>query len=116
MRTVLLNLLALQSLVRRRGVPKPECIEAIEQLRGRIPHAILERFDRMTAQSRDAVALVHHGVCCECHMRIPVAAYASLVSPEEVVMCEHCGCYLVLAPDEMPTHFKLQTTRAVVAA
>jgi hypothetical protein len=116
MRTVMLDLLALQILVRRGGVPKLEELDAIEQVRGRIPESILKRFDRRMAQAGRAVALVHHGICDECHMRIPVGAYVNLVNPCEEVACEHCGCFLVLAPEDMPTHMKPRAVTRTVAA
>ena len=34
-------------------------------------------------------------------MRQPVGTVASLKQPSDLYVCEHCGCYLLLAPDDV---------------
>jgi hypothetical protein len=70
------------------------------ELRAAIPPPILAHFDRLIAQGRKGVALVRRGVCGECHLRVSAATAASLVRPDDIYLCENCGCYLMLAPDE----------------
>lgn len=33
-------------------------------------------------------------------MRVPIGMAASLVKADDLNLCENCGCYLTLAPDE----------------
>jgi hypothetical protein len=72
----------------------------IRELRETVPPSILGHFDRLVAQGRRGVALVSHGVCGECHLRVSSATAACLVRPDEIFLCENCGCYLLLAPEE----------------
>ena len=71
-----------------------------EQSPYHFPSPVLAHFDRLVAQGHRGVALVHHGVCGECHLRVSSATAASLVRPDEIFLCENCGCYLLLAPEE----------------
>jgi hypothetical protein len=70
------------------------------ELRAVVPPPILAHFDRLIAQGRKGVALVRRGVCGECHIRVSAATAASLVRPDDIFLCESCGCYLMLAPEE----------------
>jgi hypothetical protein len=73
-----------------------------ESLRTAVPEPILAHFLRLIGQGRKAVALVRHGVCSECHIRVPSSIVAALVKPKDVHLCEQCGCYLLLPADETP--------------
>ncbi|HUJ42736.1 MAG TPA: hypothetical protein VLW52_03910 [Opitutaceae bacterium] len=89
--------------------PKPvtkEQMARIEELREKIPPSILGHFDRLIAQGRRGVALVRRGVCGECHLRVSSGTVASLVQPKDVYLCDNCGRYLLLAPDEPVTPAK----------
>ena len=72
----------------------------IHKLRQDVPPPILAHFDRVIAQGRKGVALVRRGICGECHLRVSFATNASLVRPDDIFLCENCGCYLMKAPDE----------------
>jgi hypothetical protein len=56
----------------------------------------------MISIGRSGVALVRHGICGECHLRVPTGLLASLANPADVYLCESCGCYLMLPADELP--------------
>ena len=40
--------------------------------------------------------------------------FTELVNPREVVVCEHCGCYLLIDPDEMPTHTSRRAAQRLI--
>lgn len=75
------------------------CHEA-SALRDEIPAPLLAHYDRFKARAKKAVALVHHGVCGGCRMKIPSGPYAALIRDDDVAMCEYCGRYLILAPPD----------------
>lgn len=73
---------------------------AISQLRRKIPLPILEHYDRLTARGKKGVAIVRNQVCTGCHMRIPIGAIITLMHGDDIQMCETCGRYLYLPPEE----------------
>lgn len=94
------NLLALQKLARPGRPLTSEQQAARVALREKTPAPILAHFDRLLACGRTGAAMVRHGVCGGCHMKVPIGMAASLAKPNDLNLCENCGCYLVLAPDE----------------
>lgn len=102
MRTTIEHLLALQKLVLPSASSAPERQARIDELRKLVPPPVLTHFDRMVSHGRKGVALVRHGVCSECHIRVPVGTLASLVAPNDVYLCDICGCYLLLPLEEVP--------------
>lgn len=76
--------------------------EQFEHLRADIPAPILAHFLRLIEQGRKAVALVQHGVCSSCHLRIPSGIAAALARPNDLHLCENCGAYLLLPASEQP--------------
>jgi predicted nucleic acid-binding Zn-ribbon protein len=100
MREIIENLLALQKLINQALASSPEQTAKIAELRKPVPLPILDHFDRMISRGRNGVALVRHGMCGECHLRIPVGTLASLVAPQDVYLCETCACYLILPLEE----------------
>ena len=73
---------------------------AIAKLRQKIPTPILKHYDRLSDQGKKGVAIVSHQVCTGCHMRIPIGAIVTLMYATDIQVCEHCGRYLYLPPDE----------------
>ena len=114
MRIIVEHLLALQKLTITAMPPLPEQQAKIEELRKLVPPPILTHFDRLQAQRRKGATLVRHGVCGECHIRIPVGTLASLVAPNDVYLCDICGCYLLLPVDEIPANVQPPKPRPVV--
>jgi predicted nucleic acid-binding Zn-ribbon protein len=102
MRTIVENLLALQKIILQPTKPGVDQQTKIDELRGKVPAPVLAHFDRMASRGRNGVALVRHGMCGECHIRIPVGTLSSLVTPKDVYLCETCSCYLLLPLDELP--------------
>ena len=96
------NLSALQQLLLKSSRVTPEQEAKIRQLRKNVPLPVLGHFDRIIKQGRKGVALVHHGVCGECHVRVSAGTAASLVRPKDLYLCESCGRYLLLDPEEAP--------------
>jgi len=111
MKALVENLFSLQQLLLQKARVTPEQEAKIRQLRKKVPTPVLAHFDRIIAQGRRGVALVRHGVCCECHVRVSAGTTASLVRPKDLYLCESCGRYLLLAPEETP-----ETAEAPVAA
>lgn len=102
MQTIIDVLLTTQPLLTRKGAAQAEKQAAIEALRLEIPAPVLAHYLRLLACDRRGVALVHHGVCGECHIRVPQATAHSLAHPDDLHLCENCGCYLALAAEERP--------------
>lgn len=100
MKTMIQNLLALQSLLLPPVPSTPERQAKITELKKSVPPPVLTHFERMVSRGKNGVALVRHGVCSECHIRVPVGTLASLVTPHDVYLCDSCSCYLLLPPDE----------------
>ncbi|HVU35921.1 MAG TPA: C4-type zinc ribbon domain-containing protein [Opitutaceae bacterium] len=73
-----------------------------DELRATVPAPVLAHFLRLVGQGRRGVVAVRHGVCTQCHIRVPAGMVAALANPADVVLCEHCGAYLVLPDEEMP--------------
>lgn len=71
----------------------------IARLRSQVPPPIIDHFDRLIAHGKKGVALVRHGVCCECHLRICSGTVAALAHPSDIHVCDNCGRYLHLAPE-----------------
>lgn len=101
MKPITENLLVLQKIARQGNPAAPEQQATIKQLRAEVPEPILAHFDRALARGKSGVAYVRNGICCECHMRVPTSTVASLAKPQDIYLCETCGCYLVLSPDEL---------------
>jgi predicted nucleic acid-binding Zn-ribbon protein len=115
MKSIIENLLALQNLTRPGRPAATEQEAALRRLRQKVPAPILAHYDRLVACGRSGVALVRHGVCGGCHMKVPIGTAASLAKPHDLYLCENCGCYLALAPDESadetPAHITVRKTR-----
>lgn len=102
MRTIIENLLALQNLLLPPSPSTPEKETKIAALRKLVPPPVLTHFERLAVRGKHGVALVRHGVCSECHIRVPIGTLASLVAPKDVYLCDSCGCYLLLPLEEVP--------------
>ena len=103
MKKLLQNLLKLQEL--EFGDISDDNVEAaIAELRPKIPAPMLKHYDRLADHGKKPVAIVHHHVCTGCHMLIPIGAINTLMHAEDIQMCENCGRYLYLAPEDfVPT-------------
>lgn len=102
MKSIIESLWNAQGLLRKDGPALPEQREAaIAQLRGSLPAPVLAHYLRYVANGRNGIGLVRAGVCCECHIRVPLSTVASLRKPTDIHLCENCGCYLMLDPAEL---------------
>ncbi len=83
--------------------PKPRDQQTIlEKLQEKVPAPVLAHYLRMIGQGRKGVAVVNNGVCSACHLRVAAGTVHMLANPTDVYLCENCGAYLMLAPEEMP--------------
>jgi rRNA maturation protein Nop10 len=67
------------------------------ELRSQIPTYILDRYDRLRAREKKAIAVVLNSTCTACHMRQPIGKIAALMRGEEIQVCDSCGRYLLLS-------------------
>lgn len=116
MRALIENLLELQNLMLSPTPPSPGGQAEIARRRRIVPPPVLAHFDRLLARRQRAAAVVRHGVCGECHLRIPVGTLASLVAPHDLHLCDSCGCYLLLADEDRPTRSSRSPLPPSVAA
>jgi len=72
----------------------------VEELRKAVPPQIQGHFDRLLERGKRGVALVRHGVCSECHMRVAIGVLATLTHGDDIQLCGTCGRYLCLPEGE----------------
>ena len=101
MKNLMENLVALQNLQFQTGRRPPEAEQRIEALRKKVSEPLLTRFDRLLARGRKAVAVVHNGVCGECHLKLAVGIVGALAFGEEIQYCDNCGRSLY-PPEDKP--------------
>ncbi|MCI0746472.1 MAG: hypothetical protein L0Y58_13805 [Verrucomicrobia subdivision 3 bacterium] len=100
MNSIIENLLALQEIALRQVNPSVEEQTKMDVLRRKIPEGLLSQFDRWLAGGRKAVAVVNHGVCGECHLRLTVGTTGALAFGEAIQHCSNCGRFLYLPEDD----------------
>lgn len=89
-------LFELQQLEMGPQAESPAGRQSIKQLRQEIPDPILGHYDRLVARGKKGVALVRHGVCTGCQMKLASGVYATLARDEDITMCDSCARYLLL--------------------
>jgi predicted nucleic acid-binding Zn-ribbon protein len=94
--------LELQELEMGPRAEAPENRPTIEALRKAIPEPILAHYDRLTARGKKGVALVRHGVCSGCQMKLATGVHAALLRDDDIAMCDNCARYLLVAPELPP--------------
>ncbi len=99
---VIERLLELQTLEMGPEAEAPENRPIIDALRKEIPDPILGHYDRLRARGKKGVALVRHGVCSGCQMKLATGVHAALLRDEDIAMCDNCARYLLVAPDLPP--------------
>jgi predicted nucleic acid-binding Zn-ribbon protein len=87
-------LVALQELEFAGAASKLENAAEIARLRASISAQILAYYDRLMVRGKTGVALVRHGVCAGCHMRLSTGQNADLLRDEDILTCPSCGRYL----------------------
>jgi predicted nucleic acid-binding Zn-ribbon protein len=112
MRTLIVELFKVQKNLAQHPAGSPERATIVERLSRQVPAAILAHFLRFVEQGRPGVSLVRHGVCSECHIRVPFGMAATLAKSEDLHLCEHCGAYLLLPDEEMPVPTAAMTPTA----
>lgn len=100
MNLILKNLLKLQSLEFEKR-PGKDALPLITELRGKIPEPILGHYDRLLARGKKGIVLVENQTCTGCHMRLPTGVIHTLMSGQDVQLCDTCGRYLCL-PETNP--------------
>jgi predicted nucleic acid-binding Zn-ribbon protein len=100
MKNLMENLLVLQQLEMQTDPRSPEAEQRRTVLRQKVPESLLIKFDRWLARGRKAVAVVHNGVCSECHIKLAIGIVGALAFGDEAKQCGNCGRFLYLAEDE----------------
>jgi hypothetical protein len=95
---VIEQLLKLQEIEFGPLADSPENRHEVATLRGEIPAPLLAHYDRLKSRGRKGVAVVHHGVCGGCRMKIASGPYAALIRDDDAATCDYCSRYLILAP------------------
>lgn len=104
---VIERLYELQELELGGAKDSPEARQKIESIRKETPEPIMGHYDRLLARGKRAVAMVRHGVCTGCRIKLPSGSYAALLRDDDISMCENCGRYLMLSPEEQPEPVQL---------
>lgn len=73
---------------------KAEFQRAREQARKGVPTYVLGHHDRLIARNKRSVAVVRHGVCSACHMKLP-SGHRRRSRAKDLDVCDHCGVFLV---------------------
>jgi predicted nucleic acid-binding Zn-ribbon protein len=66
-----------------------------ETLSSKIPAGILDRYNRLRAHRRFALAGCDDGYCSGCQMSVPPYVAERVIYNNELARCEHCGRFLV---------------------
>jgi hypothetical protein len=111
MRKFMQRLLALQTLQFDLRPETEEKRAAMEKHREQIPSPLLAHYGRLVQRGKKGVAIVRHGVCSECHLRIPSGTLAALAYDNDVHLCDNCCRYLFL-PDDEPLGLGESSSRA----
>lgn len=75
-------------------------VQAIKELREKVPPMILGHYDRLMKRGKKGVAIVRGTNCPECHMTLPSGTCAQLRRAEDIVLCDTCARYLLYIPEE----------------
>jgi predicted nucleic acid-binding Zn-ribbon protein len=69
----------------------------IEELRQRLPTAILKHYDQRRARNKPTIAPVKRGICGGCHISMTRSSAANLHrSGGAINVCENCGVFIYL--------------------
>ena len=102
MKTLILELLSAQTTLLQQRPESPLRRATLLHLAKTVPAPVLAHYLRLVEQGRVGVAMVRHGVCSGCHLRLPFGLSAAVLNTENLHLCENCGSYLVLAPGDTP--------------
>ncbi len=76
-----------------------EMHQRVEELRAKLPEAVLRRFDALL-RNGPAVATEVDGVCTACRLNVPVGDLNRMRRDAIPCVCPNCGRYLLLAGNE----------------
>jgi hypothetical protein len=98
--TIIDKLIELQNL-RAASAPLSPTAQSLElAFRAEVPKPVLDHFDRLFASGKTGVAFVRNGVCGGCHLKLCSGTAAGLARHDDIYICDNCGRYLYLAPEE----------------
>lgn len=102
MRTLVETLLEAQPALLQKQNPAARQA-ALKRLQEKVPAPVLAHYLRMVDQGRKGAVIVRNGVCTGCHLRVASGIVCALAKHEDLHLCDNCGAYLLLAPEERPT-------------
>jgi len=101
----LLELVRLDMQLRKTGkdtAERRQVEDAINSVRAKLPEPIIGHFDRQKSRGKLGIAPVRGGVCGACHLKMPLGHAAGLRhKQDDLALCDNCGTYIYLPPDEM---------------
>jgi hypothetical protein len=112
MKNIIETLFTAQNALKRCPLPSPERQAILQNLRSQVPAPLLAHFLRLVERGRPGVTVVRHGVCGGCHLRVASGIAAALADPTDVHLCDSCGAYLLLAPEERAAAHEPRRMRA----
>lgn len=116
MKTIVETLFAAQTALKQHPLPSPERQAILQNLRTHVPAPLLAHFLRLVERGRPGVTLARHGVCSGCHLRLASGMAAALTNQQDVHLCENCGTYLLLAPEERAVANEMRRSRPQAVA
>jgi predicted nucleic acid-binding Zn-ribbon protein len=102
MKAMVEHMFRVQKFLQPGKAPIEEQQAILRKLRDKVPPPVLAHYLRLVQNGQNGAAMVRHGVCSECHIRVPSGTLAALAQPTDLHLCESCGCYLLLPTDEIP--------------
>lgn len=81
-----------------RGTSKEE--RQVKSLRKNVPENLLDLFDRWIDRGKKPIAMVRHGICCECHLKVASGVLVNLAHHDEIEHCGNCGRILYFMAEE----------------
>lgn len=101
MKELIQTLYSAQTTLMRFPNSAPEYLQALTRLQQNVPGPVLAHYLRLVERGSKGVAPVRKGVCSSCHMRIPSGHEGALRRTDDLVLCETCGAYLFIPPEEL---------------
>lgn len=91
-----------RSLLKPKSTKRAALDAEIEEVRLRLPTAILRHYDQRRARGLPAIAPVKRGVCGACHISMSCGSVSELHrSGGTLGVCENCGVFIYLDESEI---------------
>lgn len=75
-------------------MPLAQLEKSIAEIRGQLPNAVADRYDRLQKHYPLAVVPLANGSCSRCGLAVPTAVVNAAKAGQELQTCPHCGRFL----------------------